>query len=49
MPTLYVEPFGYMMCGCPVITTDHGSFSEHVKQGWDGYRCRTFNDFCHAI
>jgi glycosyltransferase involved in cell wall biosynthesis len=54
MPTQYIEPFGYtmmeaMMCGCPVISTDYGSFSEHIVQGFNGFRCRTPADFRNAV
>lgn len=54
MPTQYIEPFGYtmleaMMCGCPVISTDYGSFSEHIVQGFNGFRCRTPADFRAAV
>ena len=54
MPTLYLEPFGYvaieaMMCGTPVITTDWGSFPEIVREGVDGFRCRTQAEFTEAV
>lgn len=54
MPTLYIEPFGYtmmesLMCGTPVISTDWGSFTEHITDGYNGYRCRQLVDFDHAI
>ncbi|MGN0866058.1 MAG: glycosyltransferase [Oligosphaeraceae bacterium] len=54
MPTLYLEPFGYvaieaLMCGTPVITTDWGSFPEIVREGVDGFRCRTQTEFSEAV
>ena len=52
-PSLYVEPFcgvhvESMLCGTPVITTDWGVFPETVTDGKQGYRCRTFRQFCEA-
>jgi glycosyltransferase involved in cell wall biosynthesis len=49
-PTLYIEPFGgvvaeSMLCGTPVLTTDFGAFTETVRMGVDGYRCRTMAEF----
>ena len=54
MPTLYLEPFGYVaieaqMCGTPVVTTDWGAFPETVEQGVSGYRCRTKAEFLDAL
>ena len=44
VPTEYVGPFEgvhveSMLCGTPVITTDHGVFTETVVNRRDGYRC----------
>lgn len=54
MPTVYVEPFGYVaveaqMCGVPVVTTDWGAFAETVEQGRTGFRCRTLAEFVAAV
>lgn len=53
-PTVYIEPFGgvtieAMMTGTPVITTDFGVFSETVRQGDNGWRCRDLGEFIWAI
>lgn len=54
VPTLYVEPFGSvsaesMMTGTPVLTTDWGAFPELVRQGIDGFRCRTLQQFLDGM
>lgn len=54
MPTLYIEPFGGVhieanMCGTPVVTSDWGVFVETVRNGFNGYRCRTFDEFIRAL
>lgn len=53
-PTIYVEPFGGVaveaqLCGCPVISTDWGAFTETVEQGATGYRCHTLREFVRAV
>jgi glycosyltransferase involved in cell wall biosynthesis len=52
-PTLYNPPFEgvtieAMMSGTPVITTDHGCFTETVPNGVVGYRCNTLKEFVKA-
>ena len=54
MPTLYLEPFGYVaveaqMCGVPAVTTDWGAFAETVEQARTGFRCRTPAEFLTAL
>lgn len=52
-PTIYVEPFGCIaveaqLCGTPVISTDWGAFTETVRNGESGFRCRTLGEFMWA-
>lgn len=54
MPTAYTEPFGGagvegMLCGTPLLASDHGAFSETVIHGLTGYRCKTLGDWLIAI
>lgn len=54
LPPLYMEPCGWAMIeaffsGTPVISTDWGGPSEYIKQGVTGYRCRSLNEFYHAL
>lgn len=54
VPTQYIGPFEgvhaeALLCGTPVITTDWGVFPETVKDGVDGFRCRTLGEFVHAV
>jgi glycosyltransferase involved in cell wall biosynthesis len=52
-PTQYFEPFGgvaveAMMCGTPVISSNHGAFPEFVIQGMNGWRCQLYDDYVQA-
>ena len=54
MPTRYIEPFGCvaaeaLLCGTPVISSDTGGATEIVRQGQDGYRCRSLSDYLNAV
>lgn len=53
-PSPYPEPFGFnviesYLSGTPVITTNFGTFTETVKEGETGFKCRTLKDFENAI
>lgn len=52
MPTIYTEPFGGagvegMLCGTPLIASDHGAFSETIEN--PGFRCKTLKQWLAAI
>jgi glycosyltransferase involved in cell wall biosynthesis len=54
VPTQYIGPFEGVhieanLCGTPVITTDWGVFAETVKNGFNGYRCRTMGEMKWAM
>ena len=54
MPSLFSEPCGWSMIeaffsGTPVISTDWGGLSEYNKHGLTGFRCRSLNEFYHAL
>ena len=53
VPTIYQEPFANvhiqsMAVGTPVLTTDHGVFTETVQNGFNGFRCNILRDFTKA-
>jgi len=53
-PTLYVGPFEGVsveanLCGTPVITTDWGSYTENVIEGFNGFRCKSMAEFRRAM
>ncbi len=54
LPSIFVEPFGgaaaeSMLTGTPVIAPDFGAFTETIEDGATGFRCRTVDDYVHAI
>ena len=54
MPSLYAEPCGWSMIeafisGTPVLSTDWGGLREYNLQGKTGFRCRSLNEFYHAL
>jgi|10_taG_2_1085330.scaffolds.fasta_scaffold01222_3 glycosyltransferase involved in cell wall biosynthesis len=54
MPTLYAEPCGWAMIeafisGTPVLSTDWGGLGEYNIHGQTGFRCRSLNEFYHAL
>jgi glycosyltransferase involved in cell wall biosynthesis len=54
MPTTFIEPFGGsgvegLLCGTPLIATDYGAFAETVQHGFNGFRCKTLEDWLEAL
>jgi glycosyltransferase involved in cell wall biosynthesis len=54
VPTIYIGPFEGVsieanLCGTPVITSDWGSFTENVINGFNGYRCRTYEQYFERL
>ena len=54
MPSLYAEPCGWSMIeafisGTPVLSTDWGGLAEYNIHGQTGFRCRSLNEFYHAL
>lgn len=54
LPTEYTEPGSVasieaLVCGTPVISSDHGVFTERVHNGENGFRCHTLGDYLTAI
>ena len=54
MPTRYVEPFGGVaveaqLCGVPVLGSAFGSFTETIRHGVTGFRCRTLGDWLAGL
>lgn len=53
-PTIYLGPFEgthveAQLAGAPVITTPFGVYNETIKDGYNGFRCYTFQDFLNAV
>lgn len=54
MPSLFPEPCGWTMLeafisGTPVLSTDWGGLSEYNIHGKTGFRCKSLNEFYHAL
>ena len=54
MPSLFMEPCGWTMLeafisGTPVLSTDWGGLSEYNIHGKTGFRCKSLNEFYHAL
>ena len=52
--SLYPEPFGlvhaeYMAGGLPTVTTDLGSYKDTVKDGYSGYKIKSFKQGVDAV
>ena len=54
VPSYYVEPFcgvnvEAQLCGTPVITLEHGAFTETIEPFKTGMLCHTLADFCKGV
>lgn len=53
-PTNFIEPFGGagvegMLCGTPLLASNFGAYTETIKNGVNGFRCKTLRDWIAGI
>lgn len=53
-PSTYMEPCCWvmieaMLSGVPVVSSDFGGFVEYNIHGLTGFRCRSYNEYVHAV
>lgn len=53
-PTNFIEPFGGagvegMLCGTPLLASNFGAYTETIKNGINGFRCKTLRDWISGI